>query len=214
MCILCSSLSMALLHFLLNLLQFYNQRSKVTETSIQESSALIVLNGYGFESGSPWCVLWRFISVRMSKVSHNVKYVILINQFLINGFNLWTLDDNPGLSDSCLEDVVELATEDNTGNSWIDQEFNWKEYLATSNDKPASERLFKHVMFLLYLCLKRGPMVSSLSVCFSIYRYNFLRNGSVGELAGEGIVSWLWKNWKQIFWENGFPRMAEKSTFW
>ncbi|XP_012559766.2 scm-like with four MBT domains protein 2 isoform X1 [Hydra vulgaris] len=32
------------------------------------------------------------------------------------------------------------------GGNWIDQEFNWKDYLEQTGDKPASERLFKHVV--------------------------------------------------------------------
>ena len=39
---------------------------------------------------------------------------------------------------------IEDVNEENAGN-WIDQEFNWKDYLDQTGDKPASERLFKHV---------------------------------------------------------------------
>ena len=47
------------------------------------------------------------------------------------------------------EEVVLLDensdSKDGSGGNWIDQAFSWKEYLTQNNDKPASERLFKHV---------------------------------------------------------------------
>lgn len=54
------------------------------------------------------------------------------------------LDELPSTSD----DFINEVTENSNTASWIDQEFNWKEYLAQNNDKPASERLFKHVRIL------------------------------------------------------------------
>jgi len=48
-------------------------------------------------------------------------------------------------SDSYFDDNTVLV-EESTSSSWIDQEFNWKDYLALSNDKLASERLFKHIV--------------------------------------------------------------------
>lgn len=51
-------------------------------------------------------------------------------------------DELPSTSD----DFINEVTENSNTASWIDQEFNWKEYLAQNNDKPASERLFKHIV--------------------------------------------------------------------
>lgn len=44
-------------------------------------------------------------------------------------------------------EVLEELPDDKETVSWINQTFNWKDYLAQYSDKPASERLFKHVNF-------------------------------------------------------------------
>ena len=56
-------------------------------------------------------------------------------------FSFLSQDDQPSTSDHYIND----GTEDSNAGSWIDQDFSWKEYLSHSNDKPASERLFRHV---------------------------------------------------------------------
>ena len=38
--------------------------------------------------------------------------------------------------------------EDSYPGSWSDKDFDWNNYLAQYQEKPASERLFKHVNFL------------------------------------------------------------------
>ncbi len=52
----------------------------------------------------------------------------------------------------CLLKEINIFTELPTSSaqsasSWIDQEFNWADYLKLTGDKPANENLFKHVSY-------------------------------------------------------------------